>query len=122
MLFRIQMKCLFLCVSLLSILFKCPSVISFMILLQHAPVGNHCACGLATEKSNRSCSFLKKLISCLCLYLWKTELQDSGQQWVIALQDYTAIGDDDLSLQKDQEYLLINRSHSDWWAVQDDKG
>ncbi|XP_072252167.1 tyrosine-protein kinase ITK/TSK [Leuresthes tenuis] len=50
------------------------------------------------------------------------ELQDSGQQWVIALQDYTAIGDDDLSLQKDQEYLLINSSHSDWWAVQDDKG
>lgn len=41
---------------------------------------------------------------------------------VIALQDYVPMGDDDLPLQKDQEYLLINSSHSEWWAVQDDKG
>ncbi|XP_023153928.1 tyrosine-protein kinase ITK/TSK isoform X1 [Amphiprion ocellaris] len=49
-------------------------------------------------------------------------LQDSGQQIVIALQDYTALGDNDLSLQKDQEYTLINNSHPDWWTVQDDGG
>uniref|UniRef100_A0A3Q1BNK2 Tyrosine-protein kinase n=1 Tax=Amphiprion ocellaris TaxID=80972 RepID=A0A3Q1BNK2_AMPOC len=48
--------------------------------------------------------------------------EDSGQQIVIALQDYTALGDNDLSLQKDQEYTLINNSHPDWWTVQDDGG
>lgn len=49
-------------------------------------------------------------------------LQPSTQGMVIALQDYVPMGDDDLPLQKDQEYLLINSSHSEWWAVQDDKG
>uniref|UniRef100_A0A8C7WN05 Tyrosine-protein kinase n=1 Tax=Oryzias sinensis TaxID=183150 RepID=A0A8C7WN05_9TELE len=49
-------------------------------------------------------------------------LQPSAQGMVIALQDYVPMGDDDLPLQKDQEYLLINSSHSEWWAVQDDKG
>uniref|UniRef100_A0A3P8STG9 Tyrosine-protein kinase n=1 Tax=Amphiprion percula TaxID=161767 RepID=A0A3P8STG9_AMPPE len=48
--------------------------------------------------------------------------EDSGQQIIIALQDYTALGDNDLSLQKDQEYTLINNSHPDWWTVQDDGG
>ena len=47
--------------------------------------------------------------------------QDPGQR-VIALQDYTPLGDDDLPLQKDQEYTLINSSHTDWWAVQNDRG
>lgn len=47
---------------------------------------------------------------------------DAGQRIVIALQDYTPHGDSDLPLQKDQEYVLITSSHSDWWAVQDDKG
>ncbi|XP_041846952.1 tyrosine-protein kinase ITK/TSK [Melanotaenia boesemani] len=50
------------------------------------------------------------------------ELHDSGRQVVIALQDYTPLGDDDLPLQKDLEYLLINSSHSEWWAVQDERG
>lgn len=49
-------------------------------------------------------------------------LRDAGQRKVIALQDYTPLGDDDLPLQKDKEYILIKSSHSDWWAVQDDKG
>ncbi|KAM7418013.1 hypothetical protein PAMA_017585 [Pampus argenteus] len=49
-------------------------------------------------------------------------LHDAGQRVVIALQDYTPHGDDDLALQKDQEYVLINSSHSDWWAVQDETG
>ncbi|KAM7389484.1 hypothetical protein PAMP_023460 [Pampus punctatissimus] len=49
-------------------------------------------------------------------------LRDAGQRVVIALQDYTPHGDDDLPLQKDQEYVLINSSHSDWWAVQDEMG
>uniref|UniRef100_A0A3B3U4K8 Tyrosine-protein kinase n=1 Tax=Poecilia latipinna TaxID=48699 RepID=A0A3B3U4K8_9TELE len=37
-------------------------------------------------------------------------------EMVIALQDYTPQRDDDLPLQKDQEYRLINSSHSDWWT------
>ncbi|XP_078117390.1 tyrosine-protein kinase ITK/TSK isoform X2 [Sander vitreus] len=49
-------------------------------------------------------------------------LRDAGQRKVIALQDYTPLGDDDLPLQKDKEYILIKSSHSDWWTVQDDKG
>ncbi|MEQ2309693.1 hypothetical protein AMECASPLE_001250 [Ameca splendens] len=49
-------------------------------------------------------------------------LNDSGDQMVIALLDYTPLRDDDLALQKDQEYRLINSCHSDWWTVQDDKG
>uniref|UniRef100_UPI0037E8AFCC tyrosine-protein kinase ITK/TSK n=1 Tax=Semicossyphus pulcher TaxID=241346 RepID=UPI0037E8AFCC len=50
------------------------------------------------------------------------ELRDEVQRTVIALQDYTPLGDDDLPLQKDQEYMLINSSHSEWWAVEDDQG
>lgn len=46
----------------------------------------------------------------------------AGQRMVIALQDYTPLGDDDLPLQKDQEYTLINCAHVDWWAVGDGKG
>ncbi|KAF1384254.1 hypothetical protein PFLUV_G00116430 [Perca fluviatilis] len=49
-------------------------------------------------------------------------LRDAGQMKVIALQDYAPLGDDDLPLHKDKEYILIKSSHSDWWAVQDDKG
>ncbi|XP_053284568.1 tyrosine-protein kinase ITK/TSK [Pleuronectes platessa] len=52
----------------------------------------------------------------------KTELQGGEQRVVIALQDYTALGDDDLPLQKDQEYVLIRSTHPDWWAVQDKQG
>ncbi|KAL6117927.1 itk [Pungitius sinensis] len=47
-------------------------------------------------------------------------LPDTGT--VIALQDYTPPGGADLPLQKDQEYLLINKGHWDWWAVRDNKG
>ncbi|XP_039975422.1 tyrosine-protein kinase ITK/TSK isoform X2 [Xiphias gladius] len=49
-------------------------------------------------------------------------LHDAGQRVVIALQNYTPLGDDDLPLQKDQEYVLIKSSHPDWWAVQDSQG
>ncbi|XP_041654015.1 tyrosine-protein kinase ITK/TSK [Cheilinus undulatus] len=50
------------------------------------------------------------------------EQHDEGQRIVIALQDYTPLRDDDLPLQKDQEYILINSLHSDWWAVVDNRG
>ncbi|XP_071313577.1 tyrosine-protein kinase ITK/TSK [Trachinotus anak] len=50
------------------------------------------------------------------------ELNDTQQRTVIALQDYSPQGDDDLPLQKDQEYVLINGSHPEWWAVQDHQG
>ncbi|XP_034738883.1 tyrosine-protein kinase ITK/TSK isoform X1 [Etheostoma cragini] len=52
----------------------------------------------------------------------ETGLQGSEQGIVIALQDYAPLGDSDLALQKDKEYVLIKSSHSDWWAVQDDEG
>lgn len=48
--------------------------------------------------------------------------QGEGQRMVIALEDYTPQSDDDLALQKDQEYILINSSHSDWWTVKNDRG
>ncbi|CAJ1058220.1 tyrosine-protein kinase ITK/TSK [Xyrichtys novacula] len=50
------------------------------------------------------------------------ELHNEGQKTVIALQDYAPQGDDDLTLQKDQEYILINDSHPGWWTVEDDRG
>uniref|UniRef100_A0A3B4WNJ3 Tyrosine-protein kinase n=1 Tax=Seriola lalandi dorsalis TaxID=1841481 RepID=A0A3B4WNJ3_SERLL len=50
------------------------------------------------------------------------QLPDPEVRMVIALQDYTPQGDDDLRLQKDQEYVLINSSHPEWWAVQDNQG
>lgn len=53
---------------------------------------------------------------------FQMELEDSGQQKVIALQNYTPQGDNDLPLQKDQEYLLVKNSHSTWWLVQDERG
>ncbi|XP_030252500.1 tyrosine-protein kinase ITK/TSK [Sparus aurata] len=49
-------------------------------------------------------------------------LEDGGPRMVIALQDYTPLRDDDLPLKKDQEYVLINSSHCDWWAVENDRG
>lgn len=48
--------------------------------------------------------------------------QDAGQRVVVALQDYMPTGDDDLPLQKDQEYILVNSSHPDWWAVKNARG
>ncbi|KAG7241792.1 hypothetical protein INR49_024762, partial [Caranx melampygus] len=50
------------------------------------------------------------------------ELHDTNQRMVIALQDYTPQRADDLPLRKDQEYLLFNSSHPEWWAVQDNQG
>lgn len=50
------------------------------------------------------------------------ELHDAGQRMVIALQDYTPHGDEDLPLQKDQEYVLMESKHPDWWTVQDTQG
>ncbi|XP_056129364.1 tyrosine-protein kinase ITK/TSK [Lampris incognitus] len=44
------------------------------------------------------------------------------QKLVVALQDFTPFGDHDLPLQKDQEYVVIDSSHSDWWKLQDDMG
>ncbi|KAM6977881.1 tyrosine-protein kinase ITK/TSK [Aplochiton taeniatus] len=44
------------------------------------------------------------------------------QRVVVALQHYTPLGDTDLPLQKDQEYLLKDNSHPDWWTIQDDTG
>ncbi|KAK5865080.1 hypothetical protein PBY51_016271 [Eleginops maclovinus] len=49
-------------------------------------------------------------------------LHDADQRMVFALQDYTPVRNDELFLQKDQMYTLINSSSSKWWAVQDGKG
>ncbi|XP_029368012.1 tyrosine-protein kinase ITK/TSK [Echeneis naucrates] len=50
------------------------------------------------------------------------ELRGAKQRKVIALQDYIPQGCDDLPLQKDQEYILVNGFHPEWWAVQDSQG
>uniref|UniRef100_A0A7N5ZSQ8 Tyrosine-protein kinase n=1 Tax=Anabas testudineus TaxID=64144 RepID=A0A7N5ZSQ8_ANATE len=42
----------------------------------------------------------------LC-YLWQMDLNYAGHRLVVALKDYIPLGDDDLPLQKDQEYILI---------------
>uniref|UniRef100_A0AAQ5ZLL0 Tyrosine-protein kinase n=1 Tax=Amphiprion ocellaris TaxID=80972 RepID=A0AAQ5ZLL0_AMPOC len=72
-------------------------------------------CCQQTEKLAAGCHVYDPSII-LFFILCQWGLQDSGQQIVIALQDYTALGDNDLSLQKDQEYTLINNSHPDWWT------
>lgn len=50
------------------------------------------------------------------------EGRNGGQRIVIALQDFTPVGDNHLPLQKDQEYVLMRSSHPDWWVVQDNQG
>uniref|UniRef100_A0A665U9F6 Tyrosine-protein kinase n=1 Tax=Echeneis naucrates TaxID=173247 RepID=A0A665U9F6_ECHNA len=42
------------------------------------------------------------------------ELRGAKQRKVIALQDYIPQGCDDLPLQKDQEYILVNGFHPEW--------
>uniref|UniRef100_A0A8C7WN60 non-specific protein-tyrosine kinase n=1 Tax=Oryzias sinensis TaxID=183150 RepID=A0A8C7WN60_9TELE len=76
-------------------------------------------CCLQTDKLAAGCRVYDPVGCGLYSFM---SLQPSAQGMVIALQDYVPMGDDDLPLQKDQEYLLINSSHSEWWAVQDDKG
>ncbi|XP_010766685.1 tyrosine-protein kinase ITK/TSK [Notothenia coriiceps] len=53
----------------------------------------------------------------------ETETHDaSDQRMVFALQDYNPVRNDELFLQKDQAYTVINSSTSKWWAVQDGRG
>ncbi|XP_056295320.1 tyrosine-protein kinase ITK/TSK [Pseudoliparis swirei] len=52
----------------------------------------------------------------------KAGLQDAEERTVVALHDYTPVRGDDLALQKDQQYSLINGCHGDWWAVRDGQG
>uniref|UniRef100_A0A4W5Q5E0 Tyrosine-protein kinase n=1 Tax=Hucho hucho TaxID=62062 RepID=A0A4W5Q5E0_9TELE len=49
-------------------------------------------------------------------------LSDPGQRVVVALQNYSPHGDTELPLHKDQEYILTDSSHHDWWTVQDHRG
>uniref|UniRef100_A0A7N6C060 Tyrosine-protein kinase n=1 Tax=Anabas testudineus TaxID=64144 RepID=A0A7N6C060_ANATE len=44
------------------------------------------------------------------------DLNYAGHRLVVALKDYIPLGDDDLPLQKDQEYILIKSSHPEWWT------
>uniref|UniRef100_A0A8C9ZI96 Tyrosine-protein kinase n=1 Tax=Sander lucioperca TaxID=283035 RepID=A0A8C9ZI96_SANLU len=72
-------------------------------------------CCQQTEKLAPGCQVYDPVVSfILFFYLCKMGLRDAGQRKVIALQDYTPLGDDDLPLQKDKEYILIKSSHSDW--------
>ena len=41
---------------------------------------------------------------------------------VVALQNYSPHEDTDLPLHKDQEYILTDSSHHNWWTVQDHRG
>ncbi|CAL8357487.1 unnamed protein product [Merluccius merluccius] len=45
-----------------------------------------------------------------------------GERLVVAIQDYSPIGQDDLPLHMDQEYIMIDSSCPDWWTVQDTMG
>uniref|UniRef100_A0A4W5LQF6 Tyrosine-protein kinase n=1 Tax=Hucho hucho TaxID=62062 RepID=A0A4W5LQF6_9TELE len=49
-------------------------------------------------------------------------LSDPGQRVVVALQNYSPHEDTDLPLHKDQEYILTDSSHHNWWTVQDHRG
>lgn len=61
---------------------------------------------------------VKTAFLCVC----EMRQQGDGPTVVIALQDYPPMGDNDLPLQKGQEYVLINSSNSDWWAVRSNTG
>ncbi|KAM4621537.1 tyrosine-protein kinase ITK/TSK [Polymixia lowei] len=52
----------------------------------------------------------------------QTSLHDPGERLVVAIQDYAPLGDNDLPLKKDQQYILTDSSHSDWWTIQDNSG
>ncbi|XP_067103482.1 tyrosine-protein kinase ITK/TSK isoform X1 [Osmerus mordax] len=47
---------------------------------------------------------------------------DLGRVVVVAIQNYIPHDASDLTLKKDQEYVLTDSSHPEWWAVQDDRG
>ncbi|XP_055744354.1 tyrosine-protein kinase ITK/TSK-like isoform X1 [Salvelinus fontinalis] len=49
-------------------------------------------------------------------------ISDPDQSVVVALQNYSPHGDTELPLHKDQEYILTDSSHHDWWTVQDHRG
>uniref|UniRef100_A0A665UAT4 Tyrosine-protein kinase n=1 Tax=Echeneis naucrates TaxID=173247 RepID=A0A665UAT4_ECHNA len=69
----------------------------------------------------RCCQQSEKLAAG-CYVYDPMELRGAKQRKVIALQDYIPQGCDDLPLQKDQEYILVNGFHPEWWAVQDSQG
>uniref|UniRef100_A0A8C3ATP1 non-specific protein-tyrosine kinase n=1 Tax=Cyclopterus lumpus TaxID=8103 RepID=A0A8C3ATP1_CYCLU len=62
----------------------------------------------------RCCQQAEKLAA--GCHVYDPGLHDAEESTVVALQDYTAIRGDDLPLQKDHEYTLINSCHCDWWA------
>lgn len=56
-----------------------------------------------------------------CFFMCKGR-RDDHPNMVIALQDYFPIGEEDLALQKGQQYVLIDSSSSEWWALRNSQG
>lgn len=62
---------------------------------------------------------------CLCLVLLsllQRSLQEPGETLVIALYDYQTNDPQELALQCDEEYFLVDSSEIHWWRVQDKNG
>ncbi|XP_068181560.1 tyrosine-protein kinase ITK/TSK isoform X2 [Antennarius striatus] len=52
----------------------------------------------------------------------KTTEHGDGEVTLIALQNYSPLGDNDLPIEKDKEYILINCSNCNWWIVKNSSG
>lgn len=48
--------------------------------------------------------------------------QDAEERTVIALQNYTPLGDNGLPLEIDQKYVLVNTSQSGLWTLKNSRG
>ncbi|KAH8105008.1 hypothetical protein DFH11DRAFT_1883080 [Phellopilus nigrolimitatus] len=51
----------------------------------------------------------------------RTKLDD-GNEWVTVLYDFTADGDDELSVQEGDRLIVLEKDGDEWWKVQDTKG
>ena len=48
--------------------------------------------------------------------------KDDGQERANVLYDFTADGDDELSVQEGDKLVVIERDSEDWWKVRDSLG
>ena len=47
---------------------------------------------------------------------------DDGNEWCIALYDFIADGDDELSVQEGDHLILLEKDSDEWWKVRDSAG
>ena len=48
--------------------------------------------------------------------------KNDGQEWATVLYDFTADGDDELSVQEGDRLVVLERDSDDWWKVRDSLG